>query len=121
MIDIYCRFHILSKDIFLNIAGGLRISEPAIDLAAALAVYSSARNIVMPKGTCVFGEVGLAGEIRGVSFAEKRISEAAKTGFRRIIIPRDNMDAAKDFEDDLEICAARNLREAAEWLVERAR
>lgn len=112
---------ILSKDIFLNIAGGLRISEPAIDLAAALAVYSSARNIVMPKGTCVFGEVGLAGEIRGVSFAEKRISEAAKTGFRRIIIPKDNMDAAKEFEDDLEICAARNLREAAEWLVERAR
>ena len=51
----------------------------------------------------------------------QRISEAAKTGFRRIIIPRDNMDAANDFEDDLEICAARNLREAAEWLVERAR
>ena len=112
---------ILSKDIFVNIAGGLSISEPAVDLAAILAVYSAGKGIVMPKGTCVFGEVGLAGEIRGVSFAEKRISEAFKTGFRRLIIPRDNLDAAKEYEDDMEICAARNIREAAEWIIDRAK
>ncbi len=112
---------ILSKDIFVNIAGGLKITEPAVDLAAILAVYSAGRNIVMPKGTCVFGEVGLAGEVRGVSYAEKRISEAAKTGFKRLIIPKDNLDAAKDFEDDMEICAAKNIREAAEWIVARSK
>jgi len=112
---------ILSKDIFVNIAGGLTINEPAVDLAAILAVYSAGKGIVMPKGTCVFGEVGLAGEIRGVSFAEKRISEAFKTGFRRLIIPRDNLDAAKEYEDDMEICAARNIREAAEWIIDRAK
>ena len=108
---------VLSKDIFVNITGGLKISEPALDLGTTLAVYTAARNIVMPKGTCVFGEVGLAGEIRGVPFAEKRISEAAKINFRRLIIPKDNIDAARDFIDDMEICAAKNIREAAEWIV----
>lgn len=108
---------ILSKDIFVNIAGGIKITEPAADLACALAVYTANRNLTMPKRTCVFGEVGLAGEIRGVSFAEKRISEAVKMGFRRIIIPKDNIDAATDFTDDAQICAVGNLREAAELIV----
>lgn len=109
---------ILGKDIFVNIAGGLKIYEPAADLAAALAVYTANRNIVMPKMTCVFGEVGLAGEIRGVSFAEKRISEARKIGFKRIIIPSANVDAAEEFAEDMEICAAKNLREAVEWILD---
>lgn len=112
---------ILSKDIFVNITGGLKITEPAIDLGAILSVYTAARNIVMPKGTCVFGEVGLAGEIRGVSYAEKRISEAAKINFRRLIIPKDNLDAARDYMDDIEICAAKNIREAAEWIISHAK
>lgn len=109
---------ILSKDIFVNIAGGIKISEPAADLACALAVYTANRNLTMPKRTCVFGEVGLAGEIRGVSFAEKRISEALKMGFRRMIIPHDNAEAATEFADDMQICTAKNLREAAEWILE---
>lgn len=108
---------ILSKDIFVNIAGGIRISEPSADLACALAVYTANRNLTMPKMTCVFGEVGLAGEIRGVSFAEKRISEALKMGFRRMIIPHDNAEAAAEFADDMQICTAKNLREAAEWII----
>lgn len=111
---------ILSKDIFVNIAGGLRIQEPAIDLAAVLSVYSANRNLTIPKGVCVFGEVGLAGEIRGVSFAEKRISEAVKIGFTKLIIPYDNRDAAADFADETEICCARNLREAVEWILDKA-
>ena len=108
---------ILSKDIFVNIAGGLKITEPAADLACALAVYTANRNITMPKRTCVFGEVGLAGEVRGVPFAEKRISEAVKMGFKRLVIPKDNAQAADDFADDVEICTAGNLREAAEWII----
>lgn len=111
---------ILSKDVFVNITGGLKITEPAIDLGTILAVYTAARNVVMPKGTCVFGEVGLAGEIRGVSYAEKRISEAAKINFRRMIISKDNLDAARDYADDMEICAVKNIREAAEWIISRS-
>ena len=112
---------ILGKDVYVNIAGGLRITEPASDLATVLAVYTASRNIVMQKSTCVFGEVGLAGEVRGVSFAEKRISEAAKIGFRRLIMPYDNKDAAIDYEDDMEICFVKNLREAAEWIVDNSK
>lgn len=112
---------ILAKDIFVNIAGGLKISEPAIDLATILAVYSANRNLIMPKGLCVFGEVGLAGEIRGVSFAEKRLSEAVKIGFNKIVMPYDNKDAAADFEDSVDICFARNLREAVEWIIDKSK
>ncbi len=109
---------ITSKDIFVNIAGGMKVTEPAMDLATALAIYTANRNILLPKRTCVFGEVGLAGEIRGVPFAEKRISEAVKMGFRHIIVPKDNTDAAKEFEDETDICIVRNLREAVEWIVD---
>ena len=75
------------KDVFLNIAGGLRVNDPAIDLAVLAAVLSSNMDIPLDSGTCLAGEVGLAGEIRPVSRLDQRIQEAQKLGFRRIIIP----------------------------------
>jgi DNA repair protein RadA/Sms len=76
-----------TMDVFLNVAGGLRLVEPASDLAVALSVVSSLRDQPMPAKTAVFGEIGLTGEIRGVSLAEKRIREAERLGFDKIFMP----------------------------------
>ena len=82
-------FKLLQKDVFLNIAGGLRVQDPAIDMAVLAAVLSSNMDIALDAGTCLCGEVGLAGEIRPVNRIEQRISEAQKLGFKRILIPAD--------------------------------
>ena len=81
-------FKIAQKDVFLNIAGGLKVNDPAIDLAVITAVLSSSMDIALDKNTCMAGEVGLSGEIRPVNRIEQRIAEAEKLGFRRILIPR---------------------------------
>lgn len=81
-------FKIAQKDVFLNIAGGLKVKDPAIDLSVISAVLSSSMDISIDKNTCMAGEVGLSGEIRPVNRIEQRIAEAEKLGFNRIIIPR---------------------------------
>ncbi len=81
-------------DIFLNVVGGIRAGEPAVDLAMAAALLSSYLDRTVPSGTLVFGEVGLAGEVRRVSRAAERIHEAARLGFQRIIVPAPNVDQA---------------------------
>lgn len=80
-------FKLLQKDVFLNIAGGLKVNDPAIDLAVMAAVLSSNMDIAIDDGICLAGEVGLAGEIRPVNRIEQRIMEAQKLGFKKIIIP----------------------------------
>ena len=80
-------FKLLQKDVFLNIAGGLRVNDPAIDLAVLAAVLSSNMDMALPTDTCFAGEVGLAGEIRPVNRLEQRIEEAEKLGFARILVP----------------------------------
>jgi len=79
-----------NQDSYINVVGGLKIDEPAADLAVILAVSSSAKGFVIPKDTCAFGEVGLTGEIRAVSYAQKRIMEAKSLGFTNVIIPYQN-------------------------------
>ena len=81
-------FRLSTKDVFLNIAGGLKVTDTATDLAVICAVLSSDVDRPIPKGTCFSGEVGLSGEIRATSRIEQRISEAEKLGFKRIFIPR---------------------------------
>lgn len=80
-------FKLLLKDVFLNIAGGLKVNDPAIDLAVLAAVLSSNMDIPLDGKTCLCGEVGLAGEIRPVNRLEQRIKEAEKLGFERILVP----------------------------------
>lgn len=87
VLEARCGVTLSSSDIFLNIAGGIRISEPAADLAVAAALLSSQSNIPVPGNTVFFGEVGLAGEIRSVSQPDVRLKEAAKLGFDRAVIP----------------------------------
>ncbi|MDR1406619.1 MAG: DNA repair protein RadA [Tannerella sp.] len=90
-------FKLAQKDVFLNIAGGLKVNDPAIDLPVITAVLSSSLDLPVEHGACMAGEVGLSGEIRPVNRIEQRIREAEKLGFTRIIIPQmkglDNLDA----------------------------
>ena len=87
-------FKLAAKDVFLNIAGGIRVSDPALDLAVVMAVLSSNIDAALPGDTVFAGEVGLSGEIRAVSRIEQRISEAGKLGFRQIFVPLGNKKAS---------------------------
>jgi DNA repair protein RadA/Sms len=84
--------NLIGDDVFVNIAGGMSIDEPAADLAIVAAIASSVRNRVIPADTAMFGEIGLAGEVRGITQAGLRIREAAQMGFRRCILPEANID-----------------------------
>jgi DNA repair protein RadA/Sms len=79
-------FHFGTKDVFLNIAGGIRVEDPAIDLAVVSALLSSYEDTVIPANYCFSGEVGLSGEIRSVNRIEQRIAEADKLGFEKIFV-----------------------------------
>jgi len=81
----------LSHDVYVNVAGGLELDEPAIDLGVVAALVSSKRNVAIDPSIAVFGEVGLLGEIRGVSQAELRVREARTLGFERLIVPQVNL------------------------------
>lgn len=87
--------HLSKHDVFLNIAGGIRIDEPSIDLAAAMSIYSSFRDAAIGPDMLILGEIGLGGEIRTISFAERRIQEAVKLGFKKIILPKSNLKNLK--------------------------
>ena len=94
-------FKLLQKDVFLNIAGGIKVNDPAIDLAILAAVLSSNMDIALDSETAVTGEVGLAGEIRPVARIEQRIQEAQKLGFKRMLIPAGQRLSVKKGEIEL--------------------
>ena len=83
-------FKLAQKDVFLNIAGGLKVSDPAMDLSVISSILSSNMDVEIERGIALAGEVGLSGEIRPVNRIEQRIQEAQKLGFTRIIIPANN-------------------------------
>jgi DNA repair protein RadA/Sms len=91
------------QDVFINAVGGVKISEPAADLAVTCAIYSSMRNQPLPRGLVVFGEIGLAGEVRPAPRGQERLREAAKLGFSKAIVPRAN--APKQAIEGLEVIA----------------
>jgi DNA repair protein RadA/Sms len=103
-----CGLQLAGADVFLNIAGGVRVEEPAIDLPVALAIASSLRDRPVPDEVVAFGEVGLAGEVRGVARAEARLAEAAAMGFRRAVVPASVASA----NVQLSIVGVRTLDEA---------
>ena len=109
-------FKLGQKDVFLNIAGGLKVSDPAIDLAVISAILSSSLDIAIDRTVCMTGEVGLSGEIRPVSRIEQRISEAAKLGFERIIIPKSNMHGLEKRKLGIELVPVTKVEEAFKHL-----
>jgi len=107
--------HLERYDVYVNVTGGIRVVEPAADLGVALVVASSFRDKKVPADTVVFGEIGLAGEVRFVSQAERRITEAARLGFKRVILPAQDVDInEKDL--DIEILRIKSIKEALEYV-----
>jgi DNA repair protein RadA/Sms len=102
------------SDVFVNVVGGVDVNEPAADLGVVLAVASSLKDRPLPPGTAVMGEVGLGGEIRGVSRAEERIIEAERMGFERVILPSANVTDALKKDHKIALIGAETLTEALE-------
>jgi DNA repair protein RadA/Sms len=101
-----------SQDIFVNVAGGIKVEDPAADLGVTVAVASALKgNLVVPE-TAVLGEVGLAGEVRSISQAHLRINEAEKLGFKHCIIPRNNLKGLKGVTGKIELIAVDSLKQA---------
>jgi DNA repair protein RadA/Sms len=111
--------NLMGEDVFVNIAGGMAIDEPAADLSVAAAIASSLRNRPIRPSTAVFGELGLAGEVRGAAQAPLRIREAAQLGFTRCVVPRANLDGADRAAADgaLELVGVATLGEALDALI----
>jgi DNA repair protein RadA/Sms len=108
--------NLAGDDVFVNIAGGVTVDEPASDLAVFAAIASSVRNRVVPATTATFGEVGLAGEVRGITQAPLRVREASQLGFRRCIMPEANID--RDSRDGgCELVGVRTVGEALDALL----
>ncbi|MCO6472229.1 MAG: DNA repair protein RadA [Melioribacteraceae bacterium] len=105
-----------SSNVFLNMAGGIKIEEPAIDLAVCCAIASSLKNISASPGFVVVGEVGLGGEVRSVSHIEKRIQEAEKLGFEQIILPKSNLKSVS-IKNKIKIHSVENILEAIQLTI----
>ena len=110
--------HLAGEDVYVNIAGGMIVDEPAADLSVIAAVASSVRNRAVGEGTVVFGEVGLAGEVRSITQPALRIREVAQMGLRRCVLPRANVDpAARSLAQDCELVGVGTVGEALDLLI----
>ncbi|MEK6302780.1 MAG: DNA repair protein RadA [Acidobacteriota bacterium] len=107
--------NVLADDVFVNVAGGMTIEEPAADLGIVAAIASSFRNVPVDARAAVFGEVGLAGEVRATSQASVRVREAYAMGFTRCVVPSGNL-AGLDYDDGIEVVGVRNVADALEAL-----
>jgi len=108
--------HLGTQDVFVNIAGGVKIDEPAVDLGIAASIASSLRDIPVDSSTVAVGEIGLGGGIRTIGHVEKRIQEAAKLGFKRIVIPHNNLKGIKG-QDGIDIVGVQSVNEAIQQLL----
>ena len=100
-----------NQDVYLNVVGGLKVNEPALDLGIMMVAVSSFKNIPIPKDMVILGEVGLTGEVRRINLIEKRLKEAEKLGFKTCVIPESNKKDLKD-KYKLDIIAIRNVKQA---------
>ena len=108
-------FHLSEYDAYVNIAGGMKMNEPAIDLGIALAIVSSMKDQVISDRVICFGEIGPSGEVRSVQMAEQRVNEAKKLGFERVILPASNLKALKNTKG-IDLVGVSNIAEAVKAL-----
>ncbi len=114
-----CGYYFSSMDAYINVIGGLRLDEPAADLAVTLALVSSLKDMIVPEDVLAFGEVGLTGEIRAVHHADRRVLEAARLGFRTCILPYHNLKNTILPEGlDMKLVGVRTVRDAVEALLQ---
>jgi DNA repair protein RadA/Sms len=113
VLDRHLDIRLAHSDIFINVVGGLKLDEPAADLAVAAAILSTEGRRELDAKTCFFGEIGLTGEVRGVSFAENRVREADKLGFTRFVLPASNKRHLADLQlsKDKKISYIKNIHE----------
>ena len=106
------------NDVYVNVVGGMKLDEPALDLTIVMALVSSLKDYSLRDDVLAFGEIGLAGEIRGVSHCEQRIKEAARLGFTRCVIPKSNLkNISASLKEEIEIKGVRTIREAFEAII----
>ena len=106
-----CGYAMSRYDAYVNIAGGMKMNEPALDLAVVMALVSSYKNREVDPGMLIFGEVGLSGEVRGISQAAQRVAEAVKMGFTTCVLPKANLEKMKD-EKRIRLIGVDNVRDA---------
>ncbi|MNL32878.1 hypothetical protein D3C87_1547560 [compost metagenome] len=113
VLDRHLDIRLSTNDIFINVVGGLKLVEPAADLAVAAAILSTEGRRDLDAKTCFFGEIGLTGEVRGVSYAENRLKEADKLGFKHFVIPFSNKRHLADLklDKDKKITYVKNVHE----------
>ncbi len=104
-----CGIPFYNSDVYVNAMGGIKLDEPSVGLAVCAGLASAANDIPIDKYTAVFGEVGLTGEIRPVAYADKRVNECIKTGFKRVIIPAKNKKACEKYADKIELVPVQYL------------
>lgn len=109
-------YYFSNTDTYVNVVGGLRLDETAVDLAVTMALISSLKDIPIPENAVAFGEIGLAGEIRSVSQAQARVNEAIRLGFKNIVVPYHNMSNITVAQPDVKITGVTNIRQAFEVL-----
>ena len=109
-------FHFGVKDVFINIAGGIKVEDPSIDLAIVCALLSSYEDVALPQKICFAGEVGLSGEIRAVNRIEQRIAEAEKLGFEKIILSKYNAKSIQNLKTGIEIVALGKVEEVYQYM-----
>ena len=117
VLDKRAGLNLVADDVFVNVAGGMSVDEPAADLAILAAVASSVRNRAIRPGTAVFGEIGLAGEVRGTTHAALRVREAAQMGYTRCVMPEGNA-APGDVPAGCEIVGVKTVSEALDQLID---
>jgi DNA repair protein RadA/Sms len=111
-----CQFKLGAKDVFLNIAGGLRVEDPAINVAIVAAILSSVTDIALDNKTCFAGEMGLSGEVRPVTRIAQRIAEADKLGFTRMFVSKYNLKGIRPSDYKLKIIPITKVEEMARLL-----
>ena len=105
-----------SQDVFVNVAGGIHIDEPAADLGVASSIVSSLRDVPVDSQAVAIGEIGLGGEVRTIAHSEKRTQEAAKLGFKRIIVPKNNLKHLKNV-NGITVVGVESISQAMKELV----
>lgn len=116
VLEARCGLSLAGNDVFLNVAGGLRVTEPAADLAVAAALVSSLTGVPVPKGSVVFGEIGLSAEVRAVAQTEARLKEAAKLGFERALLPASRRKGGKAATGGLDLVEIARLHDLVDLL-----
>ncbi len=111
-----CGLALGGEDIYLNAMGGIKLAEPSADLAVCAALLSAERMTAVDRYTAVFGEVGLTGEVRGVGYADKRVNECIKMGFKRVILPAKNCKVCEKFKDKIELVPVTFVSQLAKTL-----